>query len=238
MQHTLVAVFDNRSDAQNAMDELLASGFTRTDVNVSSADPTGQTDSLTGTTPHTSEVHEGFMAQIKHFFTGLFGGGQNTRALHPWFGVILLISFGLLFVRFWKHNLWNRDDTNWMRQIDDVVKNDEEKLPELGKYNAGQKIVFWATALFIVILFATGLVMWDQYFAGAVTIETGRVAALVHAVMAWAAILLIIVHVYAGIWVRGSVTGMTKGRVTGGWAWRHHRKWLRAEVKGDHTSLE
>ena len=79
MQHTLVAVFDNRSDAQNAMDELLASGFTRTDVNVSSADPTGQTDSLTGTTPHTSEVHEGFMAQVKHFFTGLFGSDNGDH---------------------------------------------------------------------------------------------------------------------------------------------------------------
>jgi hypothetical protein len=33
MQHTLVAVFDNHSDAQSAMDELLASGFTRSDVN-------------------------------------------------------------------------------------------------------------------------------------------------------------------------------------------------------------
>ena len=29
MQHTLVAVFDNRTDAQNAMNELLSSGFTR-----------------------------------------------------------------------------------------------------------------------------------------------------------------------------------------------------------------
>jgi len=79
MQHTLVAVFDNRSDAQNAMDELLASGFTRTDVNVSSADPTGQTDSVTGTTNHTSEVHESIGAQIKHFFTGLFGSDNDDH---------------------------------------------------------------------------------------------------------------------------------------------------------------
>ena len=79
MQHTLVAVFDNRSDAQNAMDELLASGFTTADVNVSSADPTGQTSSLTGDTPHTSEVHEGIGAQIKHFFTGLFGSDNDAH---------------------------------------------------------------------------------------------------------------------------------------------------------------
>jgi hypothetical protein len=80
MQHTLVAVFDNRSDAQNAMDELLASGFTRTDVNVSSADVTGQADSLTGDTMRTDEPHEeGIAASIKHFFTGLFGSDSDEH---------------------------------------------------------------------------------------------------------------------------------------------------------------
>ncbi|MGB9108375.1 MAG: general stress protein [Telluria sp.] len=81
MQHTLVAVFDNRSDAQNAMDELLASGFTRTDVNVSSADAGSQTDSLSGTTTDTgTEVRdEGIGASIKHFFAGLFGSDSDDH---------------------------------------------------------------------------------------------------------------------------------------------------------------
>ncbi len=34
------------------------------------------------------------------FLTGLFGGGQSTRAVHPWLGVALILSFGVLFVRF------------------------------------------------------------------------------------------------------------------------------------------
>jgi len=80
MQHTLVAVFDNRSDAQSAMDELLASGFSRSDVNVSSADPTGQTSSLSGDVPRTDETHEeGIGASIKHFFNGLFGSDSDTH---------------------------------------------------------------------------------------------------------------------------------------------------------------
>lgn len=170
--------------------------------------------------------------------TGLFGGGNLTRAIHPWLGVILLISFVGMFLQFWRANLWNRDDTQWVSQIKDVVKGDEEKLPELEKYNAGQKGVFWGQALLILVLFTTGLVIWDQYFGGYVTIETDRLAALIHAVMAFFAIMLIIVHIYAGIWVRGSVSSMTRGRVTGGWAWRHHRKWLRREVKGDHVRPE
>jgi uncharacterized protein (TIGR02271 family) len=81
MQHTLVAVFDNRSDAQNAMDELLASGFSRSDVNVSSADPTGQTSSLTGSSTDGSNMQdEGIGASIKHFFNGLFGSDNDEHA--------------------------------------------------------------------------------------------------------------------------------------------------------------
>jgi formate dehydrogenase subunit gamma len=41
-----------------------------------------------------------------------------------------------------------------------------------------------------------------------------------------------IVHVYAAIWVRGTIRAMTRGSVTGGWAWKHHRKWLRELVSG------
>ena len=48
------------------------------------------------------------------------------------------------------------------------------------------------------------------------------------------AICIWIIHVYAAIWVRGTISAMTRGTVTGGWAWRHHRKWLRKEVtKGE-----
>ncbi|SDF48375.1 conserved domain-containing protein [Massilia sp. PDC64] len=84
MQHTLVAVFDNRSDAQNAMDELLASGFTRDNVYVSSADLTGQgTTNLSGTTTDTTvgTTHEeGVGASIKHFFSNLFGSDNEEHA--------------------------------------------------------------------------------------------------------------------------------------------------------------
>jgi formate dehydrogenase subunit gamma len=55
---------------------------------------------------------------------------------------------------------------------------------------------------------------------------------LVHDVAAIAVICGWIVHVYAAIWMRGTIGAMTRGQVTGGWAWRHHRKWLRELVTG------
>jgi len=48
------------------------------------------------------------------FLTGLFGGGQSTRAVHPWFGVALMLSFAVLFVRFWRLNMPNWDDLAWL----------------------------------------------------------------------------------------------------------------------------
>jgi uncharacterized protein (TIGR02271 family) len=87
MQHTLVAVFDNRADAQSAMNELLASGFSSQEVRMSeeaggtsgagamSPTSTMGTTSTTGTTDTSAD--EGFGSGIKHFFADLFGSDHD-----------------------------------------------------------------------------------------------------------------------------------------------------------------
>ena len=105
------------------------------------------------------------------FLTYLFGGGQLTRAIHPWIGVVLAISFLGLFFRFFTLNLWNRDDTVWMKNLGAVINDREEGMPELGKYNAGQKLVFWGQSILILLLFCSGLVLWDVYFEDYTTID-------------------------------------------------------------------
>jgi formate dehydrogenase subunit gamma len=169
--------------------------------------------------------------------TALFGGGALTREIHPWIGVVLFVSFLGLFFRFWKLNLWNRDDNKWMANLDSVIAGDEEKIPEIGKYNAGQKIVFWGMSILILTLIVSGVAIWDKYFFALTTIDQKRVAVLVHAVCGIGAITIWIVHVYAAIWVRGTISAMTKGSVSAGWAYRHHRKWLREEA-GKSTPAE
>ena len=162
------------------------------------------------------------------WLSDLFGGGQWTRAVHPWIGVVLLLSYAGLIVQFWRDNLWNRDDLAWMRAIGRVLRNEEEGVPEVARFNPGQKFVFWSMALLVPVLFVTGLVIWDVYFSPYTTIEAQRIAVLIHCLAATGAIIVWIVHVYAAIWVRGSVRAMTQGYVTPGWAWRHHRKWFRS----------
>jgi formate dehydrogenase subunit gamma len=166
------------------------------------------------------------------FLTALFGGGDFTRMVHPWIGVVLFFAFCGLFLRFWQANLWEGADNAWLARASDVLKGDEEKLPEVGKYNAGQKMVFWSMSALVVVLITSGIVIWDHYFSNIFSVEQQRIAVLVHAVAAVVAICVWIVHVYAAIWVRGTISAMLRGQVTGGWAWRHHRKWLRELVTG------
>ena len=161
------------------------------------------------------------------WLSGLFGGGQWTRAIHPWIGVVLLISYAGMIVQFWRDNHWTREDIAWTRAIGPVLGNDEKAIPEVDRFNAGQKFVFWAMALLVPALFFTGIVIWDAYFSAYTTIEQQRIATLIHSLLAVTAIVVWIIHVYAALWVRGSVRAMTQGYVTPGWAWRHHRAWLR-----------
>jgi formate dehydrogenase subunit gamma len=162
-----------------------------------------------------------------YFLSSLFGGGQWTRAAHPWIGTVLLVSYAGMIVQFWRDNQWSRDDIAWMGAIDRVIANDEAAIPEVPRFNAGQKFVFWSMALLVPVLFFTGLAIWEIYFSTYTSVEQQRIAALIHSFAAIAAIIVWIVHVYAGLWVKGSMRAMMQGDVTPGWAWRHHRKWLR-----------
>ena len=161
------------------------------------------------------------------WLSNLFGGGQWTRAVHPWIGIVLVVSYAGMIVQFWRDNLPSRDDVAWTRALPQVLQNEEAGVPEVPRFNTGQKFVFWAMALLVPVLFFTGLVAWEVYFGSYTTIEQQRIALLVHSLGAIAAILVWIVHVYAALWIRGSMRAMTQGIVTPGWAWRHHRKWLR-----------
>ncbi|MGF6533973.1 MULTISPECIES: formate dehydrogenase subunit gamma [Paraburkholderia] len=165
------------------------------------------------------------------WLTALFGGGQWTRILHPFVGLVMFVSFLILAVRFWHHNYLDRDDVQWLRQIDDVLANREENLPEIGRYNAGQKLLFFTMVGCLVLLLCSGVVIWRRYFSVYFPVEVIRLAALVHAFAAFVLIVGIVVHIYAAIWIKGSVGAMVRGTVTLGWARKHHPKWFRESVK-------
>jgi formate dehydrogenase subunit gamma len=165
------------------------------------------------------------------WLSALLGGGQWTRILHPFIGVVMFVSFLVLALRFWHHNYLDESDYQWLRQMNDVLANREDKLPPVGRYNAGQKLLFFVMVACLLLLLASGIVIWRRYFSFYFPIEVIRLAAVVHAASAFALIVGIIVHVYAALWVKGSLGAMVRGTVTLGWARKHHPRWFRESIK-------
>lgn len=158
-------------------------------------------------------------------FTLLFGSSTWTRILHPYFGLIMTLSFLLMALRFWQLNRMNRIDWAWLRRVGEMVDGDDHNMPEQGKYNGGQKLLFWLLLFGTILLLFSGIVIWRAWFH----FEIGqvRLASVVHAAVAAVMIGLIMVHVYASIWVKGTIRAMWYGTVTRAWARQHHRAWYR-----------
>lgn len=169
-----------------------------------------------------------------YWMSNLLGGGVWNRILHPFIGVLMFLCFFIFAARMFRHNFLNRKDIQWLRQAPDMLSLRDEKLPEQGRYNGGQKVLFFALVFLVLGLLLTGIPMWRSYFSYLFSIELIRLSTLLHALFAFLMICAIIMHIYAGIWVKGSVRAMTRGTVTEGWAWKHHRAWLR-ELR-DNTS--
>lgn len=161
------------------------------------------------------------------FLTSLTGGGQWTRILHPFLGLVMFVFFLVMAARYWRDNVIQSYDREWGKRLSDVINNRDHGLPEIDKYNLGQKQLFWVMVITMVLLLCTGIVLWrDTVFQFPVTVV--RISAVVHALCAFILIVGIIVHIYSAIfWVRGSLRAMTRGTVSHNWAKHHHPLWYK-----------
>jgi formate dehydrogenase subunit gamma len=155
----------------------------------------------------------------------LFGGGVWARILHPYLGVLMAVSFLAIFFRFRHLNQITAADREWLNRVGEMVDGNDHNMPEQGKYNGGQKMMFWALALCMLLLVVSGVVMWRAWFN--LPVGMVRFGAVIHAATAAVMIALIFVHVYAAIWVKGTIRAMWYGTVTRAWAKQHHRAWYR-----------
>lgn len=157
--------------------------------------------------------------------TALFGGPEPTRIVHPYIGLFMSLFFIIQAVRFFGDNLIRRHDVQWMKQIRDVLSNRDERLPPVGKNNAGQKLVYWIFLATVPVLLITGIVLWRPWIADDMPVWALRWSVLIHAIAAFIAIITLVIHIYSAIWVKGSVRAMTQGRVSHAWARHHHGLW-------------
>ncbi len=162
----------------------------------------------------------------------LFGGPVWTRILHPFVGVLYSLSFAGMYVRFVGLNRMTPTDWEWLKRWREMVNGNDEHMPIQGKYNGGQKLLFWILSVGSLLMLLSGLVIWRVYFSAAFPVTVVRLCSVMHALVATLMIAVIFIHIYAAIWTKGTIRAMWYGTVTRAWAKQHHRAWYR-ETTGD-----
>jgi formate dehydrogenase subunit gamma len=170
------------------------------------------------------------LALFSPFFfwlSSVLGGGPLMRFLHPLAGAALVILFYPYAALLVGDNRWRPSDSLWVKHMGAYMRKEHPDIGETGKYNAGEKMMFWSMIVLIALLAATGVLLWQPWFAPLVPAGLRRAAGLVHAVCAFIMFVGIGIHVYAAIWTRGAIDAMIRGTVTRAWARFHHPAWER-----------
>ncbi len=168
---------------------------------------------------------------------------------HNYVAFPFILGVLLMFVRWLRHNIPNRDDLRWLSQAGGLFTKGVH--PPARKFNAGQKVVFWSVALGSVFLATSGLAMmfptdwpfWGLTFKllGSLGIDNlpAEVTPLLerqlntvwHAAMALLMSAVVLGHIYIGsLGMEGAFDAMGSGQVDKNWAREHHSLWL-AEVE-------
>jgi formate dehydrogenase subunit gamma len=167
-----------------------------------------------------------------HWIAPLFGGGPRTRALHPWFGLLFTVFFFFQFLNWFGPMAWTEADRRWMKRIRAYATNEKAlEAEDVGFFNGGQKLYFWAIVVSAVLFLITGLLMWFDNLSPRWVVAASYV---IHDIAALVMLGGFIIHVYEGTAQQpGTFDSMVDGTVTERWAWTHHPAWYRAVTGRD-----
>jgi formate dehydrogenase subunit gamma len=169
---------------------------------------------------------------LYRWLTPIFGGGPLTRLLHPWFSLGFVVCFSLQLLNWVLPMSWTSADSRWIRRIRAYVTNAEGLEPEdVGFFNGGQKLYFWAIVVSALVFLISGFPMWLPETFGRVAVAIGYV---LHDVAALVMLVGFIVHIYESTAQQpGTFQSMTRGTVSKRWAWTHHPAWYRESTGRD-----
>jgi len=148
---------------------------------------------------------------------------------HNYLGFAFMLGIALIFVMWVKHNIPNRGDIDWTLKAGGLFSKGVH--PAAKKFNAGQKVIFWATVLGGAALGFTGVqLLFPFSFASMADMQLYQ---LIHAGVAVVLIAIVIAHIYIGsVGMEGAFDAMGSGEVELQWAREHHSLWVE-EVTGE-----
>ena len=174
-----------------------------------------------------------FWSPYMFWLAAVVGGGPTARFWHPWFGLAFAVSVG------WMYKIWHSDlatsddDRRWWNAINYYVRNDDDELPPVGRFNFGQKLFYWLMFYGVILLLISGLGLWFVESIPWGLRWLRYLAVTVHVIAAMATIGAFIIHIYMSVFMEPeSFHAMIYGHVSAAWARTYHRLWYEKVTKG------
>ena len=167
-----------------------------------------------------------FWSPYLFWLATILGGAATARYWHPWAGILFAVSV------FWMYRIWRSDmqineaDRRWKAVIEHYIRNEDDDLPPIYRFNYGQKLFFWLMFYGVILLLLSGVGLWFVESIPWSWRWLRYLCVTVHVSSALATIGGFIIHVYMGTaMVRGGFTSIIRGEVSPAWAKTHHRLW-------------
>ncbi|HET9401104.1 MAG TPA: formate dehydrogenase subunit gamma, partial [Candidatus Acidoferrales bacterium] len=166
------------------------------------------------------------------FWLAIIGGGpQISRMLHPWFGLVWVCAVLYMYALWASQMRTTEVDKAWWRSLRHYVRNEDEMMPPAGRYNAGQKMLFWGFFYCGLLLLLTGLVLWFPESIPWSWRYLRYFAVIIHASTALITIGLFMIHIYMSVFAeRGAFGSVIRGDVSQEFAERYHPGWYKEVV--------
>jgi formate dehydrogenase subunit gamma len=161
----------------------------------------------------------------------LFGGLSVCRVIHPWAGIVFFVASIAMFLQWVSDMTLEKSERDWLGPKAIQYMRYQTDDADVGKYNGGQKLYFWAVTLGSVGLLLTGLIMWFPRAFPRVLIEF---AFIIHDLTFILFAVSLVFHIYLGTAAEpGTFGSMIRGTVTRAWARLHHPRWYREVTGGE-----
>jgi formate dehydrogenase subunit gamma len=170
------------------------------------------------------------MAFGKFFLLPVLGStlfGWLTYALkttHNFVGPLFAVTLVVVIVTFVRDNLPAKGDLTWILRGGGMLGSHE--VPS-HRFNAGEKLVFWAGVFVLGLLsVGSGLVLDKVLPRLAYLRGDMQIAHMIHLAAAVLIVVVFIGHIYLGtIGTKGALQGMRSGYCDEAWAKEHHELW-------------
>jgi formate dehydrogenase subunit gamma len=145
-----------------------------------------------------------------------------AKYAHNYLSFPFTLGVVLIFLMWIGGNIPAAGDIDWLKRGGGIVGRDH---PPAGRFNAGQKIVYWIVVLGGGAAAVSGYVLIFPFYG--TSIETMQQAEMVHSIVAMLFIAAMLAHTYIGtIGMEGAFEAMGTGTVDRNWAKEHHSTWL------------